>query len=198
MMWLWQPFRFVVVLLPLWLFLVVEGLRRQRRGGAVLALLFAAAFACGLTASVRVVRDSLEDQCLSLPRYRFSHWRDLNESVRAVSAGGEGEVVFMGALDPVYFLATGRQAVRAFATEPYALFYAGSREPLGTAADFAWRLEPSPATHLVVHASPGFAEDPFLLRQIEAWREQTPVGWELVRETGATKVFRRVAPRAAR
>jgi hypothetical protein len=158
--WAWPPIRFVTVVMPLlgWLFWSAlpdnwPGLRQAVAAALVMAV---APTAIRGPASIRShgaswpVMPSGEDWSRSA---QLLDWLRVNTPSNSVIAGN---------LDPMYFLYTGRRAIRAFETDAYQLYYrnqARSR-PIGTAETLRARMLTHRVDFLVVTPNLGFGEAP--------------------------------------
>jgi hypothetical protein len=159
--WAWPPLRFVVPVVPLILWFAFLGAGRSRRLGCAVAL---ALLAVGLFQFSATVNQARETGIVS-PFRETTTWDETAYLLTWLSKETPTDAVVSGNLDPMYYLFTGRKAVRAFATDPLSVYYNMRRQPenpLGTVDDFRNRLVAVKADYLVVTPAAVFAEVPHL------------------------------------
>jgi hypothetical protein len=157
--WVWPPLRFVVPVVPLLLWFAFLGVRRSRRVGYAVALVLFAVGGFQLSATVKQARE----KGIASPFRETGTWNETAYLLTWLSKETPTDAVVSGNLDPMYYLFTGRKAVRAFAADPLFLYYNVRRQsgnPLGTLDDFRDRLVAVKADYLVVTPAAVFAEVP--------------------------------------
>jgi hypothetical protein len=150
--WVWPPLRFAVPVIPMLLWLGFIGAAKQRLlGGVVATVLFAAG---GFQLWMTVVQ--ARDKGMVSPVAGTENWNDTARLLNWISLETPQDATLTGNLDPMYYLFTGRRAVRAFTTDPYLLFYdLGHRtsSPLGTVDGFRNRLLAMKSDYVIVTAT---------------------------------------------
>lgn len=178
--WAWLPGRFVVPFLPLLIWFAVEALGRHTRARRwAMAAVTAASLGSlsyGLLETVR-----LGYPTPPMPVAEGDDWGRLEAFLRRTEEATHPEAVLAGNLDPLYYLYTGRKAVRGFAAEPYHLLYSpGTPEtpasPLGSSEGFVKGLRAIGATHWLDTPNSTFAEGLPLRRLLERVQSAYP-GW---------------------
>jgi hypothetical protein len=132
----------------LW-FAFVGAAKRQRLGFAVALVLFTA----GGFQLWTTVAQAREKGIIS-PISGADDWDDTAQALDWVLHQTPSDARLTGNLDPMYYLFTGRKAVRAFVADPYLLFYNmnGSENPLGTPNGLRSRLVAVKADYLLITA----------------------------------------------
>jgi hypothetical protein len=159
--WAWPPLRFVVPVVPLLLWFAFLGAGRSRRLGCAVALVLLAVGLFQFSATVKQARE----KGIASPFRETTTWGETAYLLTWLSKETPTDAVISGNLDPMYYLFTGRKAVRAFATDPLSVYYNVRRQsenPLGTVDDFRNRLVAVKADYLVVTPAAVFAEVPHL------------------------------------
>ena len=155
--WVWTPLRFLVPLIPLFLWFALLGAGRRRH------LLYAAAvvlFTAGGLQLWTTVAQAREKGIVS-PVSGAEDWDDTARALNWISRETPGDAVLTGNLDPMYYLFTGRKALRAFTADPYLLFYNVTRRsenPLGSADGLRSRLIAMKSDYLLITATHGREE----------------------------------------
>ncbi|MCS7023990.1 MAG: hypothetical protein NZV14_04275 [Bryobacteraceae bacterium] len=170
--WAWSPGRFVAPVLPLLLIPAARQLDRlpgtQRRVafGLVLVIL---ALSLG-AASQRTLR--LGD---AMPALADGDGFDrLAGLMDWVSKRTSPQSVLAGNLDPLYYLYTGRKAVRAFQADPYQLIYAQRGEPIGSPEQLLITLCRAGASYWIESPNSGFLEGKYLVTIQRFLHEHSP------------------------
>jgi hypothetical protein len=84
------------------------------------------------------------------------NWQDTSRLLNWISLETPEGATLTGNLDPMYYLFTGRKAVRAFTSDPYLLYYKlGDRtgSPLGTVDGFRNRLLATKSDYVIITAA---------------------------------------------
>jgi hypothetical protein len=157
--WVWPPLRFTVPVIPVLLWLGFIGAAKQRLLGCVVATVLVAAGGFQLWMTVVQARE----KGIVSPIAGTESWNDTARLLNWISLETPRDATLTGNLDPMYYLFTGRKAVRAFTTDPYSLYYdLGHRNgsPLGTVDGFRNRLLAMKSDYVIVTAAsrPGEAK----------------------------------------
>jgi hypothetical protein len=108
---------------------------------------------------------------------RTEDWHQLSALFEWIRRETPPDAVLSGNLDPTYFLYAGRKSVRAFAADPYALFYSAgerARAPLGSVSDFRHRLLSAGVDYCVWSPAPDFGESPHFRRLLDELSREVP------------------------
>jgi hypothetical protein len=150
--WVWPPLRFTVPVIPLLLWLGFIGAAKQRLVGCVVATVLFAAGGFQLWMTVVQARE----RGIVSPVAGSENWIETARLLDWISRETPQDATLTGNLDPMYYLFTGRKAVRAFTTDPYSLYYdLGHRNsnPLGTVDGFRNRLLGMKSDYVIVTAA---------------------------------------------
>jgi hypothetical protein len=150
--WVWPPLRFTVPVIPLFLWLGFIGTAKQRLLGCALSTVL---FTTGGFQLWMTVVQAREKGIVS-PVASTQNWNDTARLLNWISLETSQDTTLTGNLDPMYYLFTGRKAVRAFATDPYSLFYDlghRNRTPLGTVDGFRDRLLATKSGYVIITAA---------------------------------------------
>ena len=150
--WVWPPLRFAVPVIPLLLWLGFVGAAKQRFLACVVAAVLFAAGGFQLWTTVMQARD----KGIVSPLAGTENWNDTARLLHWVSLETPSDATLTGNLDPMYYLFTGRKAVRAFTTDPYSLYYDLGHQtgsPLGTVDGFRNRLLATKSDYVIVTAT---------------------------------------------
>jgi hypothetical protein len=169
LLWAWPPIRFLIPVAP---FLALGGMQLAagqysfldtigRFTGVALITFGVAHFAA--TASARAEGGSRDDG------FSWSAAESL-EAFEWIRANTPRESILAASLDPAYWLYAERRSIRAFAVEPYQLFYAPDSPAggLGEADNLSTLLKRIPVSYLVIENHGDFAETEPLLAQLAA------------------------------
>lgn len=172
--WMWPPHRFMATVLPLVLWLSVQVLSKANskyRFLTVIALLLLAAPA--IRQLYRNAGSASENGVLPIVG-ESERWAEVEETCRWVRANTRPDAVIAGNLDPLYFLLTGRKAVRGFAANPLALFYwrSGDENPITTPAALLGELSAAGASVFVESPDYFFAERKHLTAPVAELEKQ--------------------------
>lgn len=187
--WAWPPDRFLVVVYPLMLCLAwriwraaIERFAGQahllRRAGWTLAGLTLASGLWTLNAWTQATLDPAKGKGMVLQ----DPWAETSAQLTWIREQTPAGAVVLANLDPVFYLYTGRKAVRGFQADPYQLFYmtAKDAEPLGTVDEFRETIRREKVEYLVRAPNHAFAEGPALDRLITELARREPDAVRLV------------------
>jgi hypothetical protein len=175
MLWVWPPVRFLVPMLPLFLWHVSVAIRRVPV--VPVALVVTAVIAASSAALFHTVSHARTRGVMSWRAEYAEDWHRLSALFDWIRRETPPDAVLTGNLDPTYFLYTGRKAVRAFNAEPYSLFYSANRiasEPLGSVSEFRRRLLAVGADYCVWSPAQGFGETPHFRRLLDEISREVP------------------------
>ena len=175
MMWVWPPTRFFVPLVPLFLWHVFAAIRRVPM--IPVAVVVAALLLTSSAALLRSVTHARAHGAMWWRADRTEDWQQLSALFEWIRRETPPDAVLSGNLDPTYFLYAGRKSVRAFAADPYALFYSAgerARAPLGSVSDFRHRLLSAGVDYCVWSPAPDFGESPHFRRLLDELSREVP------------------------
>jgi hypothetical protein len=167
--WAWAPTRFLIPILPLLLLpaaIEFQKMRIRWQPLALAAIIGGTALAV-VSASGKTLR--LGDAMPTLAE--SDAFTSLTSQLEWVRQNTDPSAVLAGNLDPLYYLYTGRKAVRGFAAEPYSLIYDEGATPIGGVADALRNLCASRATYWIESPNSSFLEGKYLTAiQSEAYQ----------------------------
>ena len=175
MLWVWPPVRFLVPMLPLFLWHVSIAIRRVPV--VPVALVVTAVIATSSAALFHNVSHARTRGVMWWRAESAEDWHRLSSLFDWIRRETPPDAVLTGNLDPTYFLYTGRKAVRAFNDEPYTLFYSANRiasEPLGSVREFRRRLLAVGADYCVWSPAQGFGQTPHFRRLLDEISREVP------------------------
>jgi len=175
MMWLWPPTRFFVPLIPLFMWHVIVAIRRVPV--IPVAVVVAAVMFTSSAALLRSVTHARTHGVLSTRADYAEDWHRLSALFDWIRRETPPDAVLTGNLDPTYFLYAGRQGIRAFAADPYALFYSpgdDAQAPLGSVSDFRRRLLGAGVDYCVWSPARGFGESPHFRHLLDELSRDVP------------------------
>jgi hypothetical protein len=135
-LWTWPPLRFVLPVVPIYLLALAPRSLAQRSrwsvtlGRAIACALLLLAWSQYMPPSWHAGWWNRE----STSRNEELEGREVLEGTAWVAQNTPPDAVIAANLDPIYWLYSGRQAIRAFAADPYDLFYAPGA-PAGALGD---------------------------------------------------------------
>lgn len=160
--WAWPPPRFLALLLPLFYWCAWRSLSYRNRlvRRAAVAAAAVAAGASLLSSATQIVR--LGDP---LPTLAVGDgWREMEQLLAWVREHVPADAILAGNIPPLYYLYTGRKAIRGFRADPYDLIYAQKAEPLGKPEQIRATLQAEGASFWVRSPNSAFLEGPHLVR----------------------------------
>ncbi|MFN7934798.1 MAG: glycosyltransferase family 39 protein [Bryobacteraceae bacterium] len=179
--WAWIPSRFVVPFLPLILWHAWHSLenhpRVRRSAMALITITAAISLTVGLEATLR-----LGYPPLPTPAANTDGWDRQEALLREIRRQTPPNAILLGNLDPLYYLYTGRKAVRGFAAKPFPLFYShqpaeSADSPIGGPAQLLQSIHASGATYWVDTPNSAFAEGPHLQRILHQLQQRYPTAF---------------------
>jgi hypothetical protein len=170
LLWAWAPIRFLAPVLPLIYWCGHQGIGSRRRVITAAGVILFAVSVFGVTRTIKqslVLGDALPELKAE------DSWYQLRSLMEWAKVNTPPDAVLAGNLDPLYYLYTGRKAIRGFMAEPYSLIYSGSGQPIGSLEEVLSRLAADGVTHWLLSPNTSFSEGPHLLRiQVEAAADQ--------------------------
>ena len=192
-LWAWPPQRFVAPVLPLILWMVWRAARMVKNRDMVAACVVILG---GLTlyATARQLPVTLRNGQFPSSNQPPNNWAEMQKMFAWVRANTLKDAVIVANLDPLWYLNTGRRALRGFTPNPYRTFYQSGATPV-TPAELAATLLRSPAAYVALSPDLDFAESASYHKAVEALQRGgllEPVegtglgqGYRLYRATGA-------------
>lgn len=150
LLFVWPPFRYVVPIMPLLVWLALQGAGRWTMVVSALAVVML------LTGGLALVRTTVAVQEKGGTWFTAAgvdEWHDMRAQYDWISRETSRDAVIAGVHDPTYYLFTGRKALRPFSFNPILISYnvRRSREnPFGTVSDFRKRLVAMKADYVVL------------------------------------------------
>ncbi len=163
--WAWHPGRLLVPLLPLLLWGGWRILERLPARSRIAAATITAATVLGSLGAASIRTHRLGDPLPALDD--GDSWAGQVQLFQWTKQHTPKEAILAGNLDPLYFLMTGRKAVRGFTADPYGLLYRQAPDPIGTKEQVLQGLENLGARYWLGSPNSAFAEGP-LLRKMQA------------------------------
>ena len=192
-LWAWPPFRFVAPILPLTLWVVWRAVRTVKSREMVVACV---AILGGLTlfSTVRHIPDTLRYGQFFSGAQPPNDWKEMQKMFGWIRANTPPDAVIMANLDPLFYLYTGRKALRGFTFDPFRTFYTEGPGPV-SAAELSSTLLKAHVTHVAISPDLQFGEAASYHKAVEALERGgllEPVegaglgrGYRLLRATGA-------------
>lgn len=179
--WAWMPTRFVVPFFPL---LLLYGWQRIEKRGR-----YAIAVPIILTAitAVNLVTSSAQTMAVGDPMpmlEKQDSWKSLEQLLEHARTHTPPNAVLAGNLDPLYYLYTGRKAIRGFAAEPYSLIYSQKGEPIGSAETVLRNMNRQGATHWLKSPNSTYLEGKYLSQFQSELTRKTPQGIARIPSSG--------------
>ncbi len=178
--WAWPPPRFVVPMLPFFLYFVWRG--APGRGRGVLVALFWLAAGMGAVASYRHSGHARESGMWLPGNYPLASWREYEAQLDWLRREAPVDAVIQSNVDPTVFLFTGRRAIRGSEGNASLKMYVSKPEPLGSAEDFRANLLRQGVSYVVLTPWNWFIENPFLDTLVEECRKRHPQEFTLVHQ----------------
>ncbi len=192
--WLWPPLRFVVTVLPVFVWIALQAIPRHwltaRFAPAALAAVI-------LLLSVPAVVDSWQRAEAAtksgffawLPN-RGETWTELQDTAAWIRRHTTADTILISNLDPLMHLYTGRKALRGFTIDPYRLFYEQGPPAGALQAYFSVPIAQFAQAPVVVVRSPDTSFSERTLLHAEIAREVERGTLREVHRTGGVAVLR--------
>lgn len=160
--WAFPPYRFYAPVLPLLYYWVWKAVPRYRLATAAVAFTAAAAF---LLVSAR---DTLRFGDPFPGTTAAERWEDTAATMDWLRRNTPADAVLSANLDPMFYLYTGRKAVRGFNADPFQLVYEQTQYPLGMPDRMKGGFKELAVSHWVISPCTSFMECKPLLRLAKA------------------------------
>lgn len=172
--WAWPPLRFIAPLLPLLGWLAWSALPQRRLWvQSAIATAFVLVSGLGAWGMPAAIRSRGASWPVMPVRDQWTQSAALLDWIREQTPP---ESVIAGNLDPMYYLYTGRQAIRAYDTDALRLYYSAGApsQPIGTLETLRLRLLTHRVAFLVVSPDSGFGETPHFLKLVDELARSRP------------------------
>lgn len=164
--WTWPPERFVAPLLPLLLWIVWRAVRLFPIREAVVAAAVVAALLSLWTDGTRL-SITRQDGYFPPGGQVSDNWYEMRKLFTYIRANLPQDAILLANLDPLFFLNTGRKAVRGFAPDGYSLFYAQRQEGV-TPDQLSAAIVENQVNYVVLTPDRDFAESTSFHRSVAA------------------------------
>lgn len=164
--WTWPPERFMAPILPLLLWIVWRVFRNMELKEALAAIVVIAALLPVWTGISRI--PTIRSAGYVTPTGKESdNWGELQKLFAYIRTNTPPESVLLANLDPVFYLNTGRKAVRGFAPSGYTLFY--GEGPASVTPDLLSNaIAKSAVAYVALTPDREFAESPSFHSSVQA------------------------------
>ena len=189
--WVWPPERFLLPMMPyLLLFAYKEFCRvcgrvfKQGNVPALFSLVLAALLGVlMINGLLPATRETIKRHAVSVSfPSEQDDWKPIQELMGWVRQNTPEDSILLGNLDPVYYLYTGRKAVRGFSADPYLLFYSGKPETaLGGVPDLIQRIVGYRVRYIVRTPSRFFMEGPIFNGILDRLLSEYPQAFHVVK-----------------
>ena len=156
--WAWPPERFVAPVLPLVLWIVWRVIRRTRMREALAACVIIVAM-LALWADVRRIPQP--------GGQTGNNWAEMRKMFTFIKANTPRDSVLLANLDPLFYLNTGRKAIRGFAPNGFGLYYATTQAGV-TPDQLSTAIQRSQVNYVVLTPDRDFAESASFHSSVEA------------------------------
>jgi len=164
--WTWPPERFMAPILPLLLWIVWRVFRNMELKEALAAFVVLAA-ALGVWAAASRIPNARASGYYTSTGRDTDNWREMQKLFAYIRSNTPAESVIVANLDPVFYLNTGRKAVRGFAPSGYTLFY-GEGQPAATPDQLSAAIAQAGASWVALTPDRDFAESPSFHNSVQA------------------------------
>ena len=178
LLWMWPPLRFVVPVVPVYLLglaprSLAEGARWTVTVGRIIA---GALLLLGVSQHIPPTWHTGGWNTVSISRTERLEGREVLAGVDWIERNTPANAVIAANLDPIYWLYSGRKGIRAFAADPYRLYYAPGAPAgaLGSEDTLRNLLVEHHVTHVVLEDLELFGERIPLREQIERLNSRWP------------------------
>jgi hypothetical protein len=156
--WTWPPERFMAPILPLLLWMVWRVFRMMELREALAAVVVIAAI-LPVWASVSALPNARSSGYFTSSGREADNWGEMQKMFTYIRANTPPESVILANLDPVFYLNTGRKAVRGFSPSGYTLFY-GPGQPNVTPDQLSSAIAQSGVSYVALTAERDSPESP--------------------------------------
>jgi hypothetical protein len=186
--WAWPPERFIAVIYPLialliWRIWEAVTQRWTRSATAMnLAGMVLISLVIGQTLWSGVV-DARATERTGIALGQQDPWWETSRQLNWIRENTPANAVLLANLDPLFYLYTGRKAVRGFLANPYGLFYNTNDpalQPIGTLDDLRATIRTERVSYIVRAANQTFSEAPYLDKLILELIRREPSALRLV------------------
>jgi hypothetical protein len=190
------PQRLLAPVLPLILWVIWRAVRavkpREMTAGAVLIV---AGFT--LFATLRQIPVTIRNGTFPASAKPPNDWKQMEKMFAWVRSNTPSDAIVMANLDPVWYLNTGRKAIRGFTPDAYRTFYSPGSTPI-TAAELSAEFLKSRPAYVAISPDHDFVESTSYIRAVEALERGGLLeavdgvglahGYRLLRATGASSL----------
>lgn len=197
--WIWTPNRFLVPILPLYLYFLVAGVRYVHSrvtwdARAAKALVWTFLVIAFSTSAYRVARDAsiaVREHSATLFGEEPDNWPATMELMAWLRQETGKEVVVGSYLDPVVYLYSGRKAIRPFRVRPYPLCYEQPSEnhALGDVEEFRSHLLVNRVAYIHISPMARFRERRHLLTLIWEASKKYPGLFRIAKQASDSRYF---------
>jgi hypothetical protein len=188
--WAWPPERFIQVVYPLialWCWRTWQAATGRfprwvpamnLTGMVLISLLIGQTLWLG-------VADAAATQRTGVALGQQDPWWETSKQLDWIRKNTPANAIVLANLDPLFYLYTGRKAVRGFLANPYWLFYNTAdpaRQPIGTVEDLREMVRRERVNYIVRAANRTFSEGPYLDKLILELIRREPGGFRLVEQ----------------
>ena len=156
--WTWPPERFMAPILPLLLWIVWRVFRMMELQEALAAAVVIAAL-LGLWASASLIPNARASGYFTTSGRETDNWGQMQKMFAYIRTNTPPESVILANLDPVFYLNTGRKAVRGFSPSGFTMYY-GQGQPAATPDQLSIAIAQSGAGYVALTPDRDFAESP--------------------------------------
>jgi hypothetical protein len=190
--WAGPPPRFVVVILPMLLFLgwkAVEAIT-PRRALRYSAVVIVSLVSCSLLAiDIRGISQTVSSGEVSAGAAQSSQWSEQEKVFAWLRTNTKRDAVILANLDPACFLYTGRKATRNLMVSTYSLFYAPDIPANGPAKSLEKLIHAAGASFLVMTPDRSPVEASATRKELAKYLASHPGRLERVDRPGADPEF---------
>ena len=172
LLWLWvfPPYKYMLVVLPLFAIWIARGVTSLTNRPARIALSVALASIttlCCIANGVRTLDDVRRSQAASFNSRPLDDYRLVARLSGWIREHTPPDAVIAANNDPLIGILSDRKSVRGWTYDPYDLLYAESpKAPVGTLSQFRDHVLTNRIAYIVVTPSEGFADASYFLRNI--------------------------------
>jgi hypothetical protein len=194
--WLWPPLRFVVTVLPVFVWIALQAIPRRWLTARITPFAVAAMI---LMLSVPAVVDSWQRGEAATNSGFFAwlpntgeSWTELQDTAAWIRRHTTEDTILISNLDPLFHLYTGRKALRGFTIDPYQMFYEIDPPAGALQAYFSVPIAQFAQAPVAIIQSPDKSFSERTLLHAEIAREVERGALREVHQTGGVSVLRPV------